>query len=396
MNAIKLLPLAAAALLASGFACSASEEQVDDDDGISSTGQGGQGTGGFDPQTTGAGAGNAINCDAGPDEDRDQDGFTVTQGDCNDCDANVNPHAVEVIAESGDAADENCNGQVDEVRAACDDGLALTDGDAMNGARAIGICDTVAQNGFGVVTANYVRANGGAIAGSTPHVGLLDGFGPNVAPRQGSRLLALSSGHARLPGQPDACGFVGCGSIGSGTAPAGFPQDVPNCTGANDIYDDVALELTLRAPTNATGFSYEFSFYSHEYPEWVCDDFNDQFIALVSPPPQGSIQGNISFDSQTNPVSVNIALFEVCQGCAQGTGAMVGTGFDTWGGGIGDSGATGWLYSTAPIGPGEEFTIRYAIWDTGDEDYDSTVILDNFQWIADGGTVGVGTAPVPK
>ena len=50
---------------------------------------------GFDPQTTSTGSG--VNCDALPDEDKDMDGFTINQGDCNDCDANVNPNAIEVI-----------------------------------------------------------------------------------------------------------------------------------------------------------------------------------------------------------------------------------------------------------------------------------------------------------
>ena len=109
----------------------------------------------------------------------------------------------------------------------------------------------------------------------------------------------------------------------------------------------------------------------------------------MTPAPAGAINGNISFDSQTNPVSVNIALFEVCEGCALGTDELIGTGFDTLGGGVGDSGATGWLVSTAPID-------RFAIWDTTDANFDSTVIIDNFQWIADGGSVSVGTVPVPE
>ena len=33
---------------------------------------------------------------------------------------------------------------------------------------------------------------------------------------------------------------------------------------------------------------------------------NDQFIALVDPAPKGAINGNISFDSLSNPVSVNV------------------------------------------------------------------------------------------
>ena len=42
---------------------------------------------------------------------------------------------------------------------------------------------------------------------------------------------------------------------------------------------------------------------------------------------------------------------------------------------------------------GQEYTLRFAIWDTGDNAWDSTVLIDGFEWIADGGTVTVGTQP---
>jgi hypothetical protein len=37
-------------------------------------------------------------------------------------------------------------------------------------------------------------------------------------------------------------------------------------------------------------------------------------------------------------------------------------------------------------------TIRFAMWDAGNALYDSTVLIDNFQWIATGGNVAVGTS----
>jgi hypothetical protein len=206
-------------------------------------------------------------------------------------------------------------------------------------------------------------------------------------------MFAISSGHARLPGQPDACNNQGCASNWPGTPPAGFPQDVPNCPGSKDINDDVGLELALRAPRNATGYSFSFKFYSFEYPEWICTSFNDQYITLVSPAPQGSIGGNISFDSKSNPVSVNVAFFEVCADpqCALGASELAGTGFDTWD----DAGGTGWLKTQAPVQGGDELTIRFAIWDTGDSSWDSTTLIDNFQWVANGGQVVVGTEEIP-
>ena len=52
--------------------------------------------------------------------------------------------------------------------------------------------------------------------------------------------------------------------------------------------DDIGLDLTIRAPTNATGYKFNFKFHSFEFGEYVCTSFNDQFIALVNPPPMGS------------------------------------------------------------------------------------------------------------
>jgi hypothetical protein len=370
-------------------ACAAIGGGDDDDSSSDSTANasGGSTASGFLP-TSGSGQGTA--CDSGADDDADLDGFTVAAGDCNDCDANINPQAVEVIASDGPASDENCNGQVDEPPPICDSGLAIGDLDPMKAAAAMDLCQG-ADAGWGVVDARYLRANGQP-ASPGLSAGILEGFGSQVPPRHGERMLALSSGHARSVSQAGACGSLTCETSGPGSAPPGFPQDVPSCPGDTAINDDVAFELSLRAPSNATGYAFDFTFYSFEYPEWVCTEYNDQFIALVEPPPQGSIAGNVSFDSMKNPVSVNIALFEVCPGCAQGTGPLQGTGFDSWD----DAGATGWLVTQAPVTGGETFAIRFAIWDTGDQALDSTVLIDNFQWIANAGSVAVGTQPVPK
>jgi hypothetical protein len=108
---------------------------------------------------------------------------------------------------------------------------------------------------------------------------------------------------------------------------------------------------------------------------------------------------------------VNIGFFGVCSpamaitgcdgtspgtaSCASGAAALTGTGFDDsgqWcssGGllGIGGTpqtssggGATGWLTSTAPVKPGETISLEFIIWDTGDAQYDSSVLLDAITW----------------
>jgi hypothetical protein len=320
--------------------------------------------------------------------------------------------------------DSNCNGKFDPPKP-CDSGLALDDTDPMSAVKAIGICQSGSADGtkgmpgfaWGVIDATYARANGVADPSPGLQVGLQPNFGPNVNVQEGETMLALSSGHARIAGQMGACQSTSCMSHMGAGKPMGFPSPVPGCGGGihTPINDDIALSVHLRAPTNATGYQFKFKFYSFEYAFYVCSMYNDEFIALVNPAPMGSSNGNISFDSMGNPVSVNIGFFDVCRSqslnnyagscghckappnpyCPSGPNELAGTLFDTKE--VPNGGATSWLQSQAPIGGGEDFTIQFTIWDAGDTALDSTVLVDGFEWIATPGTtVGTGKVPNPK
>jgi hypothetical protein len=327
-------------------------------------------------------------CSGTPDHtpDFDGDGFTVCAGDCcettDDCavPARVNAGALELATPNGETAvDDDCNGTIDDVLAACDSGLALTSTDPSNAARALGMCGftTAGEVSPGVISSAYTRADGTVITPAL-NVGLLADFGTNVAPQEGARLLGLSSGYARDAADPGPCGAPTCyNGLTNGVPPSGFPQPVIGCSISSNINDDVAYEIQLRAPSNVTGVGFDFFFYSFEYPEWVCTSFNDQFVAIVSPAPAGAINGNVAYDVNGNAVSVSGALMQVCSGCTLGTSELVGTGFDVWN----DAGGTGWLTAAFPITGGEEFIIRFMIWDTGDSAYDSTVLIDNLRWV---------------
>lgn len=390
--------------------------------GAQTTGDGGL----FETGPSGAGGGTP-NCSSGPDDDNDLDGFTPSQGDCNDCDPNVNPAAVEVLtAMSGGGgtgggaaapADEDCDGKIDdedEDLLPCDDNLAV-DAGPMDGARAIDLCKQAAGvKDWGVLEAHWVMADGspppaGNVNFELGH-GILSGFGPNVNVQRGARMLGVSSGSARQPTDPGYQSVNGFSKGYSCTHPQGFPKESPTCGVAvtGGCYDSTGLELLVRAPSNAHGFSFNFNFFTFEWPGYVCSTFNDFFTALLMPFPAGQTDGNITFDNLGNPVSVNNAFVEVCGcaggppctaggktfDCSLGTSGLIGTGFGSDLAFGQDHGSTSWLVTQAPVDPGSVFTIRFVAYDSGDGVLDSTSLVDNFQWLAEPGTQ-VGTTPIP-
>jgi hypothetical protein len=372
----------------------------------------GSGMGGMPPMCT----------PGGPDDDVDGDGFTPNQGDCDDCDKNRNPNAIEVPTPPGkEAFDEDCDGQIDEDDSVlCDDTLALDTNDPMDAARAMELCKlSTGPKDWGVTNAKWVLADG-TPPPSDPATrqkydlghGMLPKFGANVVVRKGMRMLGLSSGTARQPSDPgylpnsSADKQITCGQ------PFGFPKESPACPGSltGQPHDAAAVELDVLTPSNATGVQFDFDFFTYEWPGFVCSTYNDFFVALLSPFPPGQSDGNISFDSQGNPISVNNALLEVCgcfgnppQPCSAGNKLFncslgdtdliqTGFGFDSEGQ---DHGSTGWLRTTAPVKGGTSINLRFAVYDSGDGVLATLTLVDNFQWIAAPG-IKVGTNPVPQ
>ena len=400
-----------------------------------SIGPGNGDSGGLKSPTGDTGAGTTSSCVVtDQNADMDHDGWSPAQGDCDDCDPNINPGAIDVLHKSDGGApywgDEDCSGKAGDSAMPCDQGLALADVNAMDAAKAIELCATATATDkkYGVISAAYVRANGAPFATPGLQVGIEPQFGSNVHVQAGQNMLVLSSGAARYVGQTGACNGISCKYNATATPPAGFPDPDSTCPPVPSIADDVALQVQVRVPTNATGFTFNFKFHSFEYPDWVCanNGYNDQFVALMTPSPvgadlpPGATAGNISFDSQHHPVGVNIGYFTACDPntparfaanctssatvtcptrpasyCPDGVAPLLNTGFDQWNH-DGADGATAWLESAAPAKPGTIITLQFTIWDAGNGEYDSTVLIDNFQWNASGGTVSTQPVAAPK
>ncbi len=390
--------------------------------GFGTGGGGGLGVGG-----TGGSIGIGGNVTGDPNADTDLDGFTGADGDCNDGVAQINPGAYDF---PGNGIDEDCNGAIDDEAAGCDGAIDLADNDPVNGARAVGVCRLQQGASWGLVSASYVKADGTPGMNDLSH-GVLPDFGLNVPAREGANMLVLSSGTARRPGNVGWQSPEGADMATTGSTPAGYPVAAPACPGvlqtSTVANDPAALEMVIRTPTNANAIRFEFNFYTYEFPFYICSDFNDFFVALVDPAPAQSLSGNVSFDNQGNPVSVNNAFLEVCEAqnagglglggmkffpCPQGTALLEGSGFESGGFGgppiplpppfdtifnmfNGPHAATGWLATEAPVPAGQDITVRFAVWDAGDHVLDSTVLIDNFSFVLTD-TDGPVTLPVPR
>jgi hypothetical protein len=351
--------------------------------------------------------------------DHDHDGFSFLEGDCNDCDPNTNPGALDTPK---DGIDEDCNGIVDDEPAGCDANAVLDSNDPYQAAMSIDICRKTTETAtgkertWGVTSATFVAPDGTGTCGGSPCAtdtnfglghGNLTHLGSNH-PQQGAHMLALSSGTARDPTDPGYMNVSGFDKgFTTGYAPS-FPLPAPSCPGVTTgpVHDSVGLLLTIRVPTNATAFTFNEDFFSYEFPMFVCSQYNDGFTVEMTPRPAGISSPNLVFDQFGNPLSVNNAMLRQCVpqnaggkefACPLGPSALANTGFadDPAHGDV--HAATGWLTTTVPIDPslkGKDITILFAAWDSGDGVLDSTALVDNLTFSTKpGGATGVGTSP---
>jgi hypothetical protein len=279
-------------------------------------------------------------------------------------------------------------------------------------ARALGICDDADKRGYGLVSAKLTRGfhrNDAAIADQHS---LVTKFGNVIKPREGQKMALMSTGYAQEFDGIEGADFSGVSwdpqVDDPNPLPPGFPKAADGCLQKDTAQDVIALHLELKSPKNSSGFAFDFDFYTAEWPQFICSNYNDGFIAYLTAKSFKNGSGdNVSFDAKGNPVSVNNGFFDRCtpnihlacgtaseatSTCPAGTTELEGTGF-----GIEDKlaiagcpdapqsstkgGATGWLVSTAPVAAEETFSVDFIIWDTGDSHLDSSILLDNFRWV---------------
>lgn len=322
--------------------------------------------------------------------------------------------------------DDDCDGMVDNVEI-CDMGLASNTADPLDLARAMDICrmTTMASTDWGLISATLSYTDGTGAPPPAQHA-VRTHYGTNVLPKAGSALLELGTGTAAGLGDTNppyedleqAFGTGGTAAFPADfvAANSGHLPNAPNCPEpiGNEANDPIMLTLMLRVPMNAKSFTLQANFFSSEFPEYVCSEFDDYFVVLLDSTYSGAtpnpMDKNLAFYQPMNsmdkyPVGVNLAsgntgLFQQCKsgtiGCfGDVTGTitcssmtdLIGTGLDMASPFACDDdalegGGTGWITTTGNVVPGEVIKLRIAIWNTSDEMLQSLVVLDNFQWSA--------------
>lgn len=159
---------------------------------------------------------------------------------------------------------------------------------------------------------------------------------------------------------------VNMGLLGTGDCSNTIQGQFSQGGTANDYTE---MRFTALVPNDVTSFSYDFAFFTTEWPAYAGSGYNDMFVGWLT---SELWTGNISFDQNGNPISLNAGFLAFQDGGAN-IPEFTGTCMRQHAG-------TNWLQSTTGVVPGETITVAFAIFDLADSVLDSYAFLDNFQW----------------
>jgi hypothetical protein len=244
------------------------------------------------------------------------------------------------------------------------------------------------------------------------HRGLLGTHG-EYAPREGERMTILSTG--RASDVPRTHLELGCtdSSMCPSTAlavagpmptlpPPIDPSPVhstktcaedPSLVGTGDCsnslvepwsagagaYDYAELRMTAKVPETADALAYQFAFFSAEYPVWTNQGspWNDMYVAWLE---SEAWTGNISFDAYGNPISIGGVFLDYLDADSPLCDRIPCVAPELDGFAMDGHAGTRWLETVAPVVPGEEIEVVFAIFDLSDALFDTVVLLDGVHW----------------
>lgn len=190
-------------------------------------------------------------------------------------------------------------------------------------------------------------------------------------PLVGDSFVILSTGAAADAYLPDTNNNE---RVGAG----GWRDDVStvlNGATTNMNTDMAQLQVTLEVPGWARGFSFDFTFLSEEWPDYLYSFFNDKFVVQVGDAelfvdPLGGVSApnNMTSDERGGLVSIHSGWgFDRTK-----PNPDTGTTYD---------GSTGLLTTSFPLPRTERtMTITFTVFDAFDSQLDSAVFLDNLRF----------------
>lgn len=200
-----------------------------------------------------------------------------------------------------------------------------------------------------------------------------------------SQSIILSSHGAMIPTNGDdfiilSTGTAGASIVTTDQLNPGEERGTWFRTKYSTPRDEVIFTMDLKVPKDMHTLCYDFQFFSTEYPEYIGSQYNDIFTVTVESPSKGT---------STYTCDVNSGDFEDMID-------ITDTGFDIFATSGNpnnvdyvdttprvdgaDAGATGVIQvggTTHPISPLEKITVTFHITDTGDNQFDSAVFIDN-------------------
>jgi len=283
------------------------------------------------------------------------------------------------------------------------DGLA----DAPGPFEALGLgCPGGAEAAIPLVGSSFASADPNAWTIGThlgTHVDPMSGE-PTWGPTEGEQLLMISTGFIA---EPDREGVVAMEVLDQDAndnpddkplpapinpIPGGGGMPLVDCDGLGDCsnslwnqwliggaaaMDLLWFQLRAEVPAGTHGFQLDFALFSEEFPESVGTTFNDMFVVWSS---TETYVGNLCFVDE-QPCTVT-ALWPV--EFPEFAPELEGTGFAA--NDFDEGAGTGWLQIRGSAAPHEELELTFALFDMGDEELDTLVLLDGFAWDCEGCT----------
>lgn len=165
--------------------------------------------------------------------------------------------------------------------------------------------------------------------------------------------------------------FVDCDGVGD-CSDSLWNQWLSGGAAAMDL---LWFQVSTDVPGGTHGYRLDFAFFSEEFPESVGTTFNDMFVVWSS---SETYVGNLCFVDE-QPCTVT-ALWPVAY--PELSPELEGTGFLAHD--FDEGGSTGWFQIKGSAQPGESLGLTFALFDMGDEELDTLVLLDGFAWDCQG------------